>query len=122
MSSQSLFSMLDQDLKSKSTVSTDSRFVEFNVEAEPVCAVLGAILFEQLRAGCGGQARELNSIVLAADPAMLWSHVQDGLGKIMHCCRGGGLKVQIGYEPGRTFFDMRRQALYAMAEHLTELN
>ena len=122
MHTQSLFSMLDQDLKSKSPVSTDSRFVEFSVEAEPVCVVLGAILFEQLRAGCGGQARDPSMLVMVLDPEVLWRHVQGHLAKVVHCCRCGGLKVQIGYEPGRTFFDMRRQALYTMASHLTELN
>lgn len=123
MSSQPLFSMLDQGLKSKSPVSTDanSRFVEFSVEAEPVCGVLGAVLFEQLRAGCGGQV-DPSMLVVVLGQEVLWGHVQDGLGKILHCSRGGGLKVQIGYEPGRTLFDMRRQALYAMARHLTELN
>lgn len=80
-----------------------------------------AQVFEQLCAGCGGQG-ELSLLVLAADPAMLWRHVQGGLGKILHCSRGGGLKVQVNYEPIWTFFDMRRQALYAMAGHLTEIN
>ena len=113
--------MLDQDLKSKSPVSTDSRFVEFSVEAEPVCVVLGAILFEQLYTGCGGQL-DPSLLEVVLDPEVLWRHVQGHLAKVVHCCRCGGLKVQIGYEPGRTFFDMRRQALYAMAEHLTALN
>ena len=122
---QTLFSMLDQHMQPKAPVARDpsDRFVEFSVKAEPVCGVLGALLFEQLYTGCGWQW-DPSLPVGALDTEMLWRHVQDGLGKILHCCRGGGLKVQIGYEPSRrrTFFDMRRQALYAMAGHLTALN
>ena len=123
MHTQSLFSMLDQHMQPKAPVTRDPApsGAEFTLGAGPACGFMEAQVFEQLCAGCGGQG-ELSLLVLAADPAMLWSHVQDGLGKILHCSRGGGLKAQIGYEPGRTFFDMRRQAIYSMAGHLTELN
>ena len=115
--------MLDQHLQPKTQGGWDhsSRSTEFSLDKEPACGVLGAILFEQLRAGCGGQG-DPSMLVVVLGQEVLWGHVQDGLGKILHCSRGGGLKVQIGYEPGRTLFDMRRQALYAMARHLTELN
>lgn len=119
MHPQSLFSMLDQVLKSQAA--TDPHFVEFSLESEPVRVVLGAILFEQLCAGCGGQV-DPSMLVVALGPEVLWRHAQGHLAKVVHCCRGGGLKVQIGYEPSRPFFDMRRQALYAMAGHLTHLN
>ena len=124
MHPQTLFWMLDRHMQPRSPVPPDadahSRFVEFRVEAEPVCGFLEVLAFEQLRTGCGGPA-EFGSLLIAADPAILWSHVQGHLAKIRHCRRGGGLKVQIGYEPSRTFFDMRRHALYEMAGHLTEV-
>ena len=119
MHTQSLFSMLDRHMQSKSPVPPDahSRFVEFIVEAEPVCGFLQAVLFEQLCAGCGGQV-DPSLLVVVLGQEVLWRHVQGGLGKILHCTRGGGLKVQIDCDPSRTFLAMRRQALYEMASHI----
>ena len=123
MHSQTLFWMLDRHMQPKEPGARghSAGSTEFTLGAGPACGFMEAQVFEQLCAGCGGQG-ELSLLVLAADPAMLWRHVQGGLGKILHCSRGGGLKVQVNYEPIWTFFDMRRQAIYSMAGHLTELN
>ena len=121
MHPQTLFWMLDRHMQPRSPVPPDahSSFVEFRVEAEPVCGFLEVLVFEQLCTGCGVQV-DPSLLVVVLGPAMLWRHVQGGLGKILHCSRGGGLKVQVNYEPSRTFFDMRTRAIYSMASHLTE--
>ena len=123
MYATALFSMLDQHMQPKAAGLLDlgHRFTEFSLGAAPACRFLEAQVFGQLRAGCGGQG-ELSLLVLAADTALLWRHVQGGLGKIIRCSRGGGLRVQIDCDPSHTFFELRRRALYTMASHLTEIN
>lgn len=120
MHSQSLFSILDKNLQPKKAGGRDPalQYTEFSIEAEPAVSFLKAHVFGQLCTGCGGPA-ELGTLMIAADPAMLWRHVQGGIGKVVHCTRGGGLKVQAGPDPACTFMELRRHALYAMASHLT---
>ena len=126
MHSQTLFSMLDSHLHPKSPIpgAASYRFadrsIEFSLDAEPAISFLEAQVFEQLVAGCSGRG-ELSTIVLAADPAILWRHVQGGLGKILHCGAAGGLKVRLDREPQCPFMELRRLALYKMANHLTEI-
>ena len=123
MHATSLFSMLDQHLQPKAAGLLDlgHRFTEFSLDAAPACSFLRAQVFGQLRAGCERQG-ELSLLVLAADTALLWRHVQGGLGKIIRCSRGGRLQVQIDYDLRCSFPDTRGWAIYSMAEHLTELN
>ena len=123
MHPQTLFSMLDRLLQPKTR---DPHVhgplpTEFSLGAAPACRFLEAQVFEQLCAGCGGHG-ELSAIVMALGPEVLWGYVQCGLGKILHCTRGGGLRVQIDCDPSHTFFELRRRAIYSMAGHLTELN
>ena len=122
MHATSLFSMLDQHLQPKAAGLLDlgHRFTEFSLDAAPACSFLRAQVFGQLRAGCERQG-ELSLLVLAADPEILWGHVQEGLRWILHF-PADGLKVQVCIEPACPFNELRRQALYAMAEHLTALN
>ena len=115
-----LFSMLDQHLQPKAAGLLDlgHRFTEFSLDAAPACSFLRAQVFGQLCAGCGGQG-ELSLLVMAADPEILWRHVQGGLGKIIRCSRGGRLQVQVDCDPCWSFPDTRGWAIYSMAEHLT---